>query len=435
MIRKLSFGFALVLSLVASLAHAQGVQTGTLTGTLRSSDGVTLPDASITATSSALQGERKATSDVNGVYLLGNLPPGRYSVKISKAGLATMNRTAIVPLGDAVTLDATLALATVSESVVVEAATPAPVTEIQTSANIRGDEINQLPMGRTPYLAAELMPGVTTNTPNANQITISGGFAYDNVFLIDGVDVNDNLLGTSNDLFIEDALGEVQVLTSGISAEYGRFSGGVVNIITKSGGNTLSGSYRTNLSRPSWTQETPFEKANGIERGVPTAANPFASNKLSTFTELTAGGPAIKDRLWFFTAGRFENSSTAGTLPLTAIPYTKTNNSKRYEVKATGALASGHSLQGTFIDNRVHRANEPVLSFSIDKATFISPSTPNRLGVVSYSGALSPRMLVSAQYSQKHFETAGRGQHRHRHRGLAVSHAHRHAVSVQRAVV
>ena len=407
--RTLFLGFALVLSLVASRAHAQGVQTGTLTGILKSSDGVSLPDATIAVLSSALQGERKTTSDVNGVYLLGNLPPGRYAVKISKAGLATLDRTATVPLGATATLDATLPVATVSESVVVEAATPAPVTDIQTSANIRADEINLLPMGRTPYLAAELMPGVTTNTPNANQITISGGFAYDNVFLIDGVDVNDNLLGTSNDLFIEDALGEVQVLTSGISAEYGRFSGGVVNIITKSGGNTLSGSYRTNLSRPSWTQETPFEKANGIERGVVTAANPFATNKLSRFTELTAGGPAVKDRLWFFTAGRFENSSTPGTLPLTAIPYTKTNNSKRYELKATGALASGQSLQGTFIDNRVHRANEPVLSFSIDKTTLISPSTPNRLGVVNYSGALSSRLLVSAQYSQKHFETQGVG--------------------------
>src|SRR5213078_275243 len=179
-------------------------------------------------------------------------------------------------------------------SVTVEGNAPAPVTEVQTSANIRSDDINRLPMGRTPYLAAELMAGVTTNTPSTNQITIYGGFAYDNVFLIDGVDVNDNLLGTSNDLYIEDAIGEVQVLTSGVSAEYGRFSGGVVNIITKSGGNTLSGAYRTNFTRPSWTSETPFEKANGIQRGKPTTANPFITNKLSTFTELTAGGPVMR---------------------------------------------------------------------------------------------------------------------------------------------
>ena len=278
--RTLLLGFALVLTLAALPAHAQGVQTGTLTGKLKSSDGVALPDATIAVTSSALQGRRVTTSDVNGVYVLTSLPPGVYAVKISKSGLASLDRTATVPLGGTATTDATLGVAAVTESVVVEGTAAAPVTDIQTSANIRADDINPLPMGRTPYLAAELMPGVTTNTPNANQITISGGFAYDNVFLIDGVDVNDNLLGTSNDLFIEDALGEVQVLTSGISAEYGRFSGGVVNIITKSGGNMLSGSYRTNLSRPSWTQETPSKRrtaSNGACRPPRTRSSPTRS--------------------------------------------------------------------------------------------------------------------------------------------------------------
>ena len=80
----------------------------------------------------------------------------------------------------------------------------------------------------------------------------------DNVFLVDGVDVNDNLFGTANSLFVEDAIQETQVLTSGISAEYGRFSGGVINVITRSGGNDFSGSYRLNMYKPSWTSVTPF---------------------------------------------------------------------------------------------------------------------------------------------------------------------------------
>src|SRR4029078_13646660 len=103
---------------------------------------------------------------------------------------------------------------------------------------------------------------------------------------------------------------------------------------------------------------TPLEKANAIERGQPTAENPLISNKLSTFSELTAGGTVVKDRLWFFTAGRFEDSATQGTLPLTAIPYTKTNDSKRYEAKATGSLASGQKPQGAFIDNTVDRGHQ-----------------------------------------------------------------------------
>ena len=407
--RRIVTVFAVVIALLPAAGLAQGVQTGALNGIVRSVDGVAISEATVVVTSQALQGERAAATDVNGIYTLPGLPPGIYSVRIAKDNFNPILQSTAVPLGSTVSLDATLALAAVVETVVVEGANSPAVTSIQTTTNITASDVSRLPMGRTPFLIAELMPGLTTNTPIQNQVTISGGFGFDNVFLIDGVDVNDNLLGTSNDLFIEDAIGEVQVLTSGISAEYGRFTGGVVNVITKSGGNSFAGSYRTTFARPSWTTETPFDRANGIERGKPTQANPFITNKLSYFTELTAGGPLAKDRVWFFTAGRFENSSTAGTMPATAVAYTKTNDSKRYEGKVTGAVRPSHTLQGTFIDNRVHRANEPVLSFSIDRAALISPSTPNQLGVVTYSGVLSPRLLLSAQYSRKDFSTVGVG--------------------------
>jgi len=407
--KRTILGLFVMLALVPGAVFGQGVQTGTLTGTVTSSDGASIPDAAVVVVSAALQGERAAVTDVNGVYSIPSLPPGTYTIRVAKENLTPVEVSALLPLGATASVDVTLAVAAVSETVMVEGVTPPAVTSTQSSANIRADEVNVLPMGRTPYLISELMPGVTTNTPNANQLTISGGFAYDNVFLVDGVDINDNLLGSSNDLYIEDAIGEVQVLTSGVSAEYGRFSGGVVNIVTKNGSNQFAGSVRTTFTRPSWTNETPFERANNIERGQPTTANPYLNDKLSHFSELTLGGPLAKDRVWFFWAGRFENSSTFGTMPATAVPYTKTNDSKRYEGKLTGTLRPSHTLQGSFIDNRVHRANEPVLSFSIDRAALISPSVPNRLGVVNYNAALNPKTLVSAQYSQKHFATEGVG--------------------------
>jgi hypothetical protein len=401
--------FGAIAILIPVLASAQGVQTGTLTGVVTTTDGKASAGTAVSVTSPALQGPRTTTTDVNGVYVLALLPPGTYTIRVAKDGLTASELTALVPLGATVSVDATLGAVARAESVTVEGISPPAATEIQTSANISAAEVNVLPMGRTPFLIAELMPGLTTNTLIQNQVTISGGFGFDNVFLIDGVDVNDNLLGTSNDLFIEDAISEVQVLTSGISAEFGRFSGGVVNVITKNGGNQFAGSYRTTFTRPSWTGETPFERTNNIERGKPTAANPFITNKLSHFSEITAGGPVVRDRLWFFGAGRFENSATAGTMPATAVAFTKTNDSKRFEGKLTGTVRPSHTLQGTVIDNRVHRANEPVLSFSIDRAALISPSIPNRLGVVNYNGALSSRMLLSAQYSQKRFATEGVG--------------------------
>ena len=93
---------------------------------------------------------------------------------------------------------------------------------------------------------------VSTSSPGffskAPRKSINGGMAYDNNILINGVNMQDNIFGNTNNLFIEDAVQEVSVLTGGIPSSYGRFSGGVVNVITKSGGNTFSGSFRTSLS-------------------------------------------------------------------------------------------------------------------------------------------------------------------------------------------
>ena len=105
----------------------------------------------------------------------------------------------------------------------------------------------------------------------------------------------------------------MQVLTSGISAEYGRFSGGVINTITKSGSNTFSGSFRTNLYKPDWTGETPFETANGQDRTGSLANN--------TSYETTVGGPIVQDRLWFFYANRVQRESQSETFAETGIGY------------------------------------------------------------------------------------------------------------------
>jgi len=133
-------------------------------------------------------------------------------------------------------------------------------------ANIKAETVNALPILRTPVDIASLSPGVTgdrggrATTPVAGQISINGGMAYDNNMLINGVNMQDNIFGNANNLFIEDAVQETQVLTSGISSEYGHFTGGVVNVITKSGGNTFSGSFRDDLTKASWLALTPYEE-------------------------------------------------------------------------------------------------------------------------------------------------------------------------------
>jgi hypothetical protein len=376
----------------------QGQQSGAVGGRVFSADGLPLPGVTVTATSPAAQGERIATTDVNGVFSLPGLPPGSYVVRFVLDGMTTVERGATVPLGSLVTIEQELAIAPVKETVEVRGVIPPPVSSPAGAFNIRNEQYTKLPMGRTPFFVAELAPGLTDNTPNQTQVTIGGSWAYDNVFLIDGVDVNDNVLGQPNNLFLEDSIQEVQVLTSGLSSEYGRFSGGVVNVITRSGSNRYSGGLRVNFTNPSWSAETPYEKSRGTSR----------ASKLSPVYQGTLGGPVLRDRLWFFGGVRVERTTTQSSFAQTGIPYTSENNNTRYEAKLTGTISPGHTLQGTYIDNQTD-LRQPSLGQSIDPATFTTPSTPNRLVALTWRGVLGARTFATAQYSQKYWELQNAG--------------------------
>ena len=198
-----------------------------------------------------------------------------------------MAGTVQVGVGSIERLDVVLQPAAIAESVTVTAPTPSlahpPRRAGRTSAQRRSRSCRRAARCRS---SPNSSPGLTNNTPNVNQVTISGAVAYDNVFLLDGVDIDDNLFARPDDLFVEEAIEETQVLTSAVSAEYGRFSGGVVNAVTKRGGNMFSGSIRSNLSNAAWTDETPFEKAAGQKR----------QSKMDRYYEGTFGGPLRKDR-------------------------------------------------------------------------------------------------------------------------------------------
>jgi hypothetical protein len=389
---------AAVVYFTAGSVMAQGRQSGALSGRVTSADGQPLPGAAVVVTSTSLQGERSAVADVNGVYRAAGLPPGDYIVKFEMNGMSSVERRTRIALGSEITMDQTLALTPVREVVDVRGGKPAPVASPTGAFNLRGSETAVLPTGRTPFFIAELAPGLTDNTPNTNQVTVGGGFAYDNVFLMNGVDINDNVLGQPNALFIEEAIEEVQVLSSGVSAEYGRFGGGVVNVITRSGGNALSGAFRLNFTNPAWSVETPFETARHVTR----------AGKVSPTYEATIGGPIVRDRLWYFGGARIERTTTQSAFAQTGTAFTTRNENTRYEAKLTGTPSAGHTVQGSFIDN-VTNLRQPSLPSSIDPATFTTPSTPNRLFAASWRGVLGPRTFVTAQYSQKWWKLENAG--------------------------
>jgi hypothetical protein len=381
---------------LASVAGAQGLQTGTLSGSVKDQQALVLPGVTVTATSSALQGARTAVTDANGLYTMPGLPPGTYTVEFELQGMATMRREAtVVPLGGVASVDATMGVATLAETVRVTAETPSVLASPTGQANFNARELNSMPIGRTPFRIAELAPGLTDNAPNIGQLTISGGFAYDNIFMIDGVDVNDNLFGTAHNVFIEDAIDETSVLTSGISAEYGRFSGGVINLVTKRGGNIFSGGIRLNLTNPAWNDESPLEKSRGTKH----------VDQVSKFLEGTLGGPVQKDRLWFFFATRRERSQMQGTLAQVGTPVVTGVENDRYEIKLTGTPAASHTIQGSYVNNKSQDVNRPSLSLasSIDLTVLVTRQVPNRLFVTNYNGVVGSRTFVTAQYSEKIF--------------------------------
>jgi hypothetical protein len=389
----------LALTLSATFAFAQGVQTGTLQGTARDTDGLVLPGVTVTVSSPALQGTRTTVTDENGVYVLRGLPGGEYEVVFELTGFATKTERTTVAVGSPSLVNATLGVGGLTETVSV---TANPIESIVTStsgtANFRYMEVQTLPVGRTPQGIAQLSPALTTNTPNAGQLTINGAFAYDNVFLIDGVDVNDNLFGTSNNLFIEDAIEETQVLSSGISAEYGRFSGGVINVVTKSGGDQFSGTFRSNFTNDDWQELSPFEKERNITK----------SDKVNQSYEGTFGGPILKSRLWFFGAGRFAETTNTAPLPQSGVSFTRSSTNKRGEIKLTGTVANDHTISGSYMNNSTDSTRVP-FAFSIDPNVAEEPSFPNDRFVANYRGVLSPRLFADLRASRKTFGFRGAG--------------------------
>ena len=371
---------------------AQGVQTGTIRGAVVDEHGLPVPGVAVTIYSSALQGQPSVSTSADGSYAFRALPPGDYDIRFQMGSFAPLARSIAVPIGETVEENATLLAAGVTETVTV-------VADMPVGLNITQDEVEVLATPRTLQGIATLSPGLTENAPNAGQVVISGAFAFDNIFMVNGVDVTDNLFGAPQSLFIEDAIQETAVLTSGITAEYGRFSGGVVNAITKSGGNIFAGSYRVNLSNPAWALETPFDVENGI----------VYPNALNTSHEMTVGGPLVEDRLWFFGAGRLARVDAAGTLNQTGLPYIHTDKNTRGEIKVTATAAATHMFQAGYLTNHMNQTNRPSFAFSIDPFALSHQTQPNWYAFVNYRGAPHDTLLAEAQYSERRFAFHGTG--------------------------
>lgn len=379
---------ALLLSAAPSMAQTP---TGTISGRIMDSGGLPVPGVSISIASPNLQGVRTATSSSNGDYIFPSLPPGQYTVTFELSGFGTVKETRDVGAAQPVALDITLKPAGVSEEVTVTARQDAFTNTVQSSTNIKQEMMAQLPTTRTLLSAVNLAPAVHGTGPSGAP-SISGSMSFENIYLLNGVQIQDNLRGTPFNLFIEDAIQETTITTSGVSAEYGRFTGGVVNAVTKSGGNRFSGSYRTTFANDNWRSVTPFREPK-TDDTVPTS-------------EFTLGGPIFKNKTWFFGAGRLFNSATAGQTGFTNLPFNFEVDEKRFEGKVTQSLGPRHSVNVSYTNIRRDEKNNafPATSLVMDTQSLYSRQLPQELWAAHYSGTLTNNFFVEAQYSARSFK-------------------------------
>ncbi|HUP61016.1 MAG TPA: TonB-dependent receptor [Thermoanaerobaculia bacterium] len=392
--------FLFLILLGTTAAFGQVGTASSLTGTV-TTEGAPLPGVTVTVSSPGLQGTRTTVSGEGGGYNFPSLPVGAYTVTFELSGLQKVTRQTTLQLATGGRVDVDMKVSAVSEAITVTASAPAVLETTEVARNFTSEQVSLLPVRRNITDTVVLAPGVNTNGARGN-ITISGAGSFDNLFMVNGVVVNENLRGQPHNLFIEDAIQESTIITGSVSAEYGRFTGGVVSTITKSGGNEFTGSFRDNLTNGDWVAKTPIEKADHVD-------------KVSHVYEGTLGGYAWKDRLWFFGAGRKASGAPADgknaskSTSVLLIPYQNTIDEDRYEVKLTAQVLPQHSVIASFLDVDTVETNNAFVPIYDDLSIVPTRSLPNDLLALSYNGVITSSLLLEGQYSEKNFAFVNSG--------------------------
>jgi hypothetical protein len=397
--RTRSVCVAVVLAmLLAGAAAGQAIPTGTLTGSITDGN-APLPGVTVTVTSPNQQGARVAYSTVNGDYILDLLPPGPYVVRFGLEGFQTIETTVKIS-GDLTSrVDAVMPrVTTVAEEVTVTGRYDTISTTSTGATAYESKLIQVLPVSRDVSSYVDLAPGTVMLENDAYYYEqIAGAVASENLYLINGAAAVENVRGSFLPLYIEDAIQETTTSVSGVSAEYGRFTGGVINTLTKSGGNEFHGSLRLNLTNPSWT--------------APTSLTVERADQVDDLWEATLGGYILKDKLWFFVGGRTVTKTiSTQTYPPVSIPVDQTHKENRYEAKLTFSPNPNHRLTGSYLgidakDENYFFQDVPVY----DLESFYSRQLPEDIEVLNYSGVLSNSFVLEGQLSARHrtFENVG----------------------------
>lgn len=295
--RKFAIYVTIVMCLWAfSAVNSDAAMTGNISGVVIDSTSQPVPGVQVTVSGTGLPGARTDYTREDGRYRIVLLPPGEYVVRAELAGFKTVEKSGItVNINNTSRVDVTMEVSTFEEVVVVTA--EQPVLDTKTTSvgiNIEREFTERLP-GSDSFQSAFAMGGATVGGSNPN---VHGSSSTENSYLVDGVDTTDPVTGTFSANLNADAIEEVEVQTGGFSAEYGKALGGIVNAVTKTGGNKFEGIVR-------FKYETDTFNASADEGKPNIDVNDHFEPTISL------GGPIVKDKAWFFLSYRrsvYDNS-------------------------------------------------------------------------------------------------------------------------------
>ncbi|MDE3136552.1 MAG: TonB-dependent receptor [Acidobacteriota bacterium] len=307
-----SFGFA-------SVAHGQvGITAAQLSGVVQDKSGGAVAKATISLTEVDTNRTYKATSDTSGYYVLPNLQPGTYEIKVTYPGFATYIQKMALTVGQTATVNVTLQIQAVGQQVVVTGAVQAiEPTRTEISHVINDQAISSLPIsGRLFTDFVLLTPGVATGRTSlqstitefeTTRISFGGMRDLDNLVTVDGADTINTADGSQRSTPPQASVSEFRVVNSDYGAEYGRALGGIVNVVTKTGTNNFHGSVYEFLQNNA-------TDARSLIQPAP-QPNVLRQNQFGA----TFGGPIQKNKTFFFMNYEGQRRAESPTFPETLI--------------------------------------------------------------------------------------------------------------------
>jgi hypothetical protein len=425
--------FAVACSVAPVLAQET---TGTVIGAITSQDGQPLPGVTVTIEDPERGFARTVVSAASGRYTVAALPPTSYRLTASLDGFKTVERVVRVELGRAVTSDIEMRVGEFTETIEVTGEAPKlDVTSTVSGLVASTDELSDwLPISRDVTRVALLAPGTIeadsrfsgvndvvqpgtssalgVYTPGQNVPVVGGASAAENGYLVNGLNITNFRQMVGSSYVPMEFVEEVQVKTGGYEAEFGRSTGGVINLVTKSGSNTLHGD-----ASLYWMPEDLQElEPDTFQRDDQGALSLYRANSNESRESLEAnaslGGPLLRDRLFLFGFARYSDWSRLDMI--------ESNLARRSEAadpywggKLDWLITSAHRLEGTYISDVV-TVDESFYAVDPDSGEVGSQDADgysDRGGdswVVKYSGLLRTNLLLSAQYGVNPFDRTTR---------------------------